>query len=234
MNVGDLFQRLSFGEFANLSIGSDGIGQIALENRGKVVSFINAALTDLHTRFVHKIDFATLVLDESRKRYQLSAEFAESDTTPNNTKPRYIRDTAEEKFLDDVVRILAVEELSVPGVGTDCLEEIQWRLVSHDTIFVKNPRSGALLYVEYQARHAPLTLPANLTEKIHLAPSLESALELKVAASVFSSMDGEAQVAKSRLLLSRYEEHVQIAKMEGLLQEGSPADHDRILKGGWL
>lgn len=233
MNVGELFQRLSFGELANLSIGTDGSGFIAETQHGRVVSYANSALTALHSRFIHKINYATVQLSAGIQRYQLAPLYAVSNTTPNNTKPRYIIDTAEEPFPDDVVRIIQATGTTISAETGDVVE-ILTRMVSHDTLFVTDPVEGALLTVEYQANHPRLSIPVDLTEGISLAPLLEEALEARIAAYVYSAMDGEAQMAKSQTLLNRFESICALVKLESLLQEGAPADHDRLPKGGWV
>ena len=52
MEVLELFRRLSYGELSNLSLGSEGVGAIKDEERGKLISHTNEALLRLHGRFL--------------------------------------------------------------------------------------------------------------------------------------------------------------------------------------
>ena len=246
MNVEELFQRLSFGELANLSIGSDGTGEIPLDKQPRIIHFANNALNALYTRFVHRLNYVTVEMQEGIQRYELTAIHAVTNTTPSNTAPRYIIDTVEEPFLNDVVRIVTADWLSptveVPGSGLVPLGDYNGemvppdttiRLVSYNTLFVKNPVAGELIEVQYQARHVKLAIPAVLTEEILLAPSLEEALEKHIAAAVYSSMDGENQMVKARTLREEFEMACQTAKLESLLQEDAPYSNSRLVAGGW-
>ena len=233
MNVGDLFQRLSFGDLLNLSLGQDGSGTIAAHQEDRVVSYANSALTGLYSRFLHKRNFVDVVLQADVTRYQLRSIYAVSTTTANPTKPHYIKDTVLEPYTDDIIRIIGHENHEIEQADID-LVAASVRILSNDTFLVTEPKAGAVLTIEYQANHPRLSIPAQVLDVISLAPLLEEALEARVAASVYSAMDGEAQLLKARTLLDRYEQICQIVKIEDLLPESSSTEHARLPKGGWV
>lgn len=233
MRVGDLFQRLSLGELSNLSIGMDGAGTIEPGKRDQIVMMANSVLVEIYSRFVHRTGFVTLELQPNLKKYRLSPENAVSNTTSGNTAPRYIKDSVQEPFTGGVIRILSVTHQEDPEAAAK-EDPLDVRPLSFDGVFVKNPRAGVFLEIEYQARHPELGLPANTTDEISLAPYLEEALQVKVAAAVYAGMNGEGQMAKSMALLSRFEEICQRVKEEGLLQELPQVSIDRFGMGGFV
>lgn len=232
MNVGDLFQRLSLGELSGLAIGSEGEGDVQPEGKDRLVAYANSALTAIHSRFAQRIEFATIVLSSDLKRYRLNKLYAVSNTAVNNTAPRYIKDSVAEPFVEGVVRISAVTILELPEPEISL--ELETRLLGHDTIYINNPLTGVKILVEYQVNHPRLSIPFVESEEIILAPMLEEALETKVAAMVYSAMNGEAQVAKAQLLNARYEEICATIKGESLVQEASPVAHEKLGIGGWV
>lgn len=232
MNVGDLFQNLSFGELSNLSIGMEGAGTISAEGRPKIVGFANKALTQLHSRFTQRIDEVLVEMQEGVQRYVLASRFAVSHTTPPQVGA-YILDSVEEPFQDNVIRILSIEDTNPPQDNPDVLP-IEARAMAHSTVFVREPRAGGVLRVEYQANHPRLSIPVDETKVISLAPVLEEALELLVAAKVYSSMNGEGHLAKSRELLAAYEGICQTVDLESLLAEGAVTGWHRTRDRGFV
>lgn len=232
MNVGDLFQRLSFGELSNLAMGEDGSGDILSSDKDKLVGHANAVLNELYSRFAHRVEFATVVLQEGVRLYRLAKTYAVTDTTPNNTAPRYITDSLAAPFYGNVIRIRDVVIPHDPELGPE--PSTEHRLIGHDGIYIPNPVAGLAISVEYQAGHPRLSQPYDEAQEITLIPILEEALEAKVASRIYSAMNGEATVAKSQLLNARYEEICAFVKTEGLLQESSVIPSNRLTKGGWI
>ena len=233
MNVGDLFQRLSLGDLSNISLGAEGSGYIVAEGQDKIVSYANATLTAIYSRFIHSLNFAVVRQQAGVQRYRLNGLYAVSNTDVGNTNPRYIQDSLLEPFPGDVVRIIAVDQILLES-QTDSPPDFDVRLLAQDTIYVLTPVEGQDMRVEYQSNHPRLSIPANPTDSILLAPILEEALESRVAAYVYAAMNGEAQLIKSQTLMARYEEICQLVKLENLLQEGAPNDHTKLIRGGWV
>ena len=230
MNVHDLFARLSHGHLSNLVWGADGTGTIQEEFQDRTVSFINEALTKIHSRFLQRLDLVQIEMQEGIQRYRLSPVYAVSNTTPNQTAPSYILDTTEEPFLGGVIRILSIQDTEVG----ENITPVSARALAHNTVFVKEPRPGGILQVEYQADHPRLSIPVDPEEEISLAPVLEGALEAWVAHKVFSTLGGENHLVKARELLTAYEEACQMVKVEGLLNESLLTETPRRRDRGFI
>ena len=233
MNVGDLLQRLSYGELINLALGQDGSGTVVNRDQNRVISYANSALVELYSRFKHKTDFVDVMLLTGVKRYLLTSTNSVSYALSNPGGLVYVIDTEIEPFQDDVVRILEItSQATDPVVAAEILQSI--RVLSNDTLYVKEPTNGALVTVEYQAKHKKLSIPPVLTETITLIPLLETALELRIAASVYSTMNGEANVAKSQLLMAQFETILSQVKIEDLVRETEDLDTERLVLNGWV
>jgi hypothetical protein len=238
MNVGELFQRLSYGELSNLSLGSDGAGEIESSQQNRIVACTNKALVELYSIFTHNLNCIRVEEQEGLTRYELATRFALSNEDPDDLFPRYIQDSLLEPFAGDVMKIISVEEVYEPpsyvmGVAQPLVQAPEIRLLGYNKFMVKNPKAGRLLDVTYQVKHPTLSLPADPTEEIHLVPLLEEALEVRVAAMIYHSMNGEENVMKHQSLMARYVQIQQTVKMENLLQEVVIGEPDRLLKSGW-
>lgn len=236
MNVGDLFLRLSYGELSNLALGQSGTGVVLNKDQGRIVTYANAALIELYSRFIHKRSFVDVELQEDVTIYRLSSAYAVSQTEANPTKPHYLKDTIEEPFEDDVIKIISYsyenkDPNADPCVQQQVLDSI--RRLSFDSFKVTAPKAGAVINIEYQAKHAPLSLPADRSEMIYLAPLLWSALDAHICAAAYSSMNGEANAVKAQGLSIKYESLVAQAKQDDLLQEMTEKDNDKLQQFGW-
>jgi hypothetical protein len=246
MNVGELFRRLSYGEFNDHFIGMEGAGTIEPTHQDKVISHINTALTEIFSKFSHKRDYVKVRLYDGVFRYPLTSDYAVSNTDPLNTNTRFILDSEESPFQNDIIKILGTEVLDDPvtleneaqslSLNRRNTQDPQKKIQTLDyrTLYVPDPVDGRVIEIEYQAGHAELTIPADLTEEINIHPVLESALEAHVAYQSFGSMASELHLAKSRILWGRYQQICDRVEMEDLLQETDNSEIDRLRDKGFI
>jgi hypothetical protein len=231
MNLGDLFQRLSYGELSNLSMAERAPdGQILATEHDKLASYANHAIGQLYARFSYKRGYVSISLSDSRKDYRILE--GDDALLPGET------------LIGEVVKILGVTRLDDPATTTVDETEVlginqrdnacSVKVTGYDMIRVQEPVAGTVLEIEYRARPSRLALPADLSQEIDIAPVLEEALELNVAARVYSGMNGELNIMKARELLGRYEEACRIIEAEDLLSETETSDYDRLRAGGWI
>lgn len=218
MKVGDFFKKLSYGELSNLAIGKEGEGLIEPDDQNKIISYTNTALTSLYSRFSHKKDYVKLTLDENVNRYNI------------------------EESVSNLIKILSIKQEDDPN--TEINEEKYLRiqvhprlggikLMSYNEIYVPEPETGVDLTIEYQANHDPLSIPPDSEEIISVAPMLEEALEMRVAARVWGSMAGEAHQLKAQSLMKRYNHLLYLADTEDVLQESENATIDKLRDKGF-
>ena len=74
MNLQEVFDQLTYGEFSQISIGGQDAGVINEENYSRVLGHINLGLTALYTRFSLKERRITFPLQQDSDTYQLQVE----------------------------------------------------------------------------------------------------------------------------------------------------------------
>lgn len=215
MRVQDLFEQLSYGELSSLSIGMEGAGDIAPDKQDMVITQINAALKAIYTRFLHRRDFIEVAAVAGQRRYQVAPT-------------------------EGLIKILSVVRKDDPATDRDeCLvlglnsrnSSHGVQILTHDSFQLPAPQAGELYEVEYQAGHTKLTA---LADEITVMPALEEALLCKVAASIFSGMNGEGHRSKAQELMGRYEQLCSEAQMEDMAQESGDDEFDRLRDRGFV
>lgn len=242
MKVSEFFAALSYGELSNLSIGTEGTGSIKEADQPKVIGHLNNALTQLYSRFAHKIDYVILRPQADLQRYVLDPAYAVSDTDAANTNPRYLIDTEEDAFLGNLIKIRSILQLpnetlheTEPldllingGHACGTLKTLSW-----NTLFIETPDTDHDIRLEYQAKHSKLSIPVVLTEEIEVHPLLEEALVVKVASRIFASMLGEENAAKAQRLEAQYEYLSGLVDAKDILQQSSSDAHGKLIARGF-
>lgn len=203
MTLDDVFTSLANGILSNLAVGGDNSGVIPSQHYGKVCSAVNGSLLALYGRFLlHEREVAILAHD-GILTYPLKRIHAVTDTTPGVLK--FIVDTAEDPFTEDVIKILTIFDEDGGEMGLNN-EEDPDTLYSPTptTLQIMQPVTGDVYFVNYQAKHPKLT-PSNLSQEILLPEILMAALEAHVAYQIMSPMNGQEHAAKASEHLSRYE-----------------------------
>lgn len=221
MNVLDFFKKLSYGELSDLHLGSDGKGYIRPEAQPKIISHANSVLSVLSARYSHKLNYVTLEQGLDMYVYALDSRFAVSNTDPLNLVTRYIKDSADDPFLDDVVKITMID---VPGS----------KMLSHKTFRIPAPVPGTLFKVEYKAAFPQLKLPVDLTQEVELIPALLEALEFGVAARVYRGMNGQENIVKAQQLEASMERVLSIVDGKDLTAETESTYFDKVADKGFI
>ena len=219
----------------------EGQGSIAPADQSRITHHVNETLTALYSRFSHKTDYVNVRLSADRNRYSIKTQNAVSNTVGTNLAPRYLIDSEDVPFANDLIKIIRIS--TEEGEGTDrklvdCplndkAQPKSLRTISYNELFVPDPVERKILTIEYQAKHKRLSIPVDLDEEIILAPVLETALEAAVASRVYGSMNGEENTNKSIMLNNEYETMLALVDVKDLMQETMSADHNKFIKNGW-
>lgn len=242
MIVSELFENLSYGELSNLSMSLEGSGEIRAEDQSKLVRYTNQALKLIYARFPHNRDYVNIRLSEGRHKYPLQTKYTVS-ANEVAADQQFILDSVTEPFEGNLLKIIGIRQEDIETTLIDETKPLKInsrygifsvQTLTYDTLYVGDPVDGAELRIEYQATHPRLTMPPDLTEVINLFPLLEEALELKVAARVYSSMNGEEYAAKASRLDAEYESVCQLIETKDLLQLSSSTEHDKLTNQGFV
>lgn len=232
MTIDDLFKSLSYGELQNLAIGGDGSGIISIEHHPRLINITNQGLKALYTRF--NLQENELIIDsqDDTTLYYLQVEHALSNGDMSFEK--YIRDTVEAPFEEDVIRVLRVytedgEELPI----NDPTQETSVYLPQHDCLQIPFPVTGNAYFVIYQAKHPKLTTDGGISQEIELPLALEPALEAFVASRIYTSMNGQEHVAKGHSLFALYQMICDEVRAEDLAGTSQTQLQQRFELRGW-
>jgi hypothetical protein len=206
--LGEFLEDLSFGPLAGLSIGSEGAGTIKEGKLQRIASLADGGLRRLHSRFILSEKSVVIRCTSGREVYPLLLEHSFTLGDPN--VDRFILDTSEDPFKEDIIKII---KAFTPG--EDGKEMITLPLNDagkDDSVFtptnreaqLPNAEVGDLYAFTYQAHHEDLD-HENMDQEILIPDSLNMALETWVASKVFGSMNGAENRARSMELMSFYE-----------------------------
>lgn len=233
MRLETLFQNLSHGELSNLTIGGEGSGNIPEKYHARLVTHVNNGLSALYSRFpllekevmIDAVDYITI--------YHLDSKFAL--TNEESDEPiRYIIDTPEHPFTDDVIKVLNVfDECGIP-VSLNNPNDIDSIFTpSFNCLQIPRPAEGNTYFVIYQARH-PVISADNLTQLIKLPVPLQEALQVFVAHKIFSAMNGQEHILRSHELEARYEQICMKVEDHDQGNNGRTMYHHAFTRGGWV
>jgi len=158
MTLQEIFDKLTFGELAQLSMGGGEAGVINSTNYSRVISHINLGLTSLYKRFPLKEGRVTIKLYPTISIYNINNKLAVSNSS--STEPiKYVLDSISDPFKDDIHKI--------EGVFTDL--EVEVPLNDHaDMYSVYTPTATRLRIPEKLATQSD-ELPEHLkTETLEL------------------------------------------------------------------
>lgn len=241
MQLQEVFQQLTVGEFSKLSIGGANQGVIDASNYLAVLSHINLGLTALYTRFTLKEGRLVLALQDGQETYQLRSKFAVSNDTSLELV-RYIVDTEDDPFIDDLLKVervlledgheLGLNDLSdMTSVSTPSARVLR---VPLDT---KSRTKSNTLTVVYRANHPKLLAGAGLADPdrddlalpdSHLLPLLYF-----VASRVNNPIGMTNEFHAGNSYATKYELACQELEGKGL-QVDQGSQNDRLYRNGWV
>lgn len=236
MNLAELFEKLSFGELSNLYIGESGEGGIPEEKRKAIISHINFALTDLHTRFPIKERDVVIQSYDQISIYYLRPEYSHLNTDPL-PEYKYIIDSPWDKFTGDVVRITQVyNEVGAPLPMND---SEQWASVftkSFDSLQINHPSNESAFSVTYRANHPKIPLDtADLASvQIELPVPYEEALMYYVASRVYTNMGAPEHLTKGQIFMGKYEAKCLFIQENDIAQSSVSNTNIKPFLRGWI
>lgn len=248
MKLIEIFKHLTHGELSQLSLGGGSNGEIVEANYEKVVSHINLALLALHTRFSLRSKQLTVELQTGQLQYPLLSVFAVSHATSTEAV-RYIRDTAQAPFLDDILEITEIKtSLDKPVPLNDAYNPYSVMTPNVTTLdvpaLIVDPTSETpdiyltdVLRVIYRANHPVIDATAATFDperyEVYLPYSHLQALLLNVASRVNTPFGASNGYSLGDSYLSKYE--AECARLEASLTvTDSGTQPNRLKEKGWV
>lgn len=222
MLLSDIFEYLSYGELAQVSLGGGGTHETGInaEDYPKLVRNINMGLIELHKRFPIKQDEVLIQLYSHITNYRLHKDFAESNLA--STEPyKYIKDAnLRVPFQQDVILIRHVyDELGDEFPLNDLNDTVSLYTPQQDILQVPFPDNENTLSIIYRAgpikiNHIGLSRP-ELVE-VDLPDQFLEALCAYVAFRIFSSLNLGEGNAEANSHYGNFERSCALIKNEGL------------------
>ena len=238
MKLVELFRQLSYGELSNLSISDSGSGHIKEEKWPQLVQYTNDGLMALFKRFTLRQKDLIIEQVAHITNYHLKLKFAES--FGSDACWPYIKDLPNEKFQDDVIRILTVHDIFGNRVPlNDDGNPNSMFTPQPDVLQIPRPVSGRPLSIVYQASHPKLDDrlggPVNvLDQEMDLPHYLENTLKQYVASKVFSHLNGQENILKSQEYMAAYEADCLGIEQSDLVNQTFQTTHSKLEQRGFV
>lgn len=215
MKLKDLFQNLALGELSSSSLVEIGQFEIDRKQLPKVIQATNQALEYFYSNFPLKIGEVTVRLSEGISRYYLDYDYATSNP---EAIIKYIMDTHDKPFNDDVLHILQVRSMngySYPLNDLNVTAAIH--TPEYNCIQVTDSIQDKFLVVTYQAGHKriPLTEQFNSNFAIQIPSSYRTALQTYVACLLLQNMGGN-HLNESNALFAKFKTLTEELKLQGI------------------
>lgn len=237
MKLLEIFEMLQYGELANLSMsgGIESTPGIRTQDYPALVSHINLALTDLHTKFNLKEREVAIRQYETITQYELNSDFALTNTV--STEPvKYIIDSASNTFTDDVLRVNAIyDEIGNELPINDENKVGSLFLNSYKIVQVPFPANDNTIAVMYRANHAKLNVNTpDLNAEIELPAYCIEALLSYVASRVHSQRTSQESQALAVSLLAKYVMLTDQIELRNVLHNSPNTTNIKLGVRGWV
>lgn len=237
MKLTEIFNALQYGELYNISISGDideprGINK---KDYPLLINHINMALTDLFSNLSLKTSELTLQLSESISFYNLLSDHAVS--TGDNGFTKYIEDTLEQPFKDDILRVNAVYD----EIGNEVPIDNEYAtnsvyLPSHNVLQVPEPADENTLFLVYRSNHEMLDTGLNDPSTVDVdipAYCLEPLLTY-VASRVHGQNPSQDSQVKSANLKAKYDMLLAQIQRNNLLHNDPNNSNIKLGVNGWV
>ena len=109
MKTFELYEALALGELSNLAMAEEVPGKINEKNQPRIIRYANEALLELYSRFLLKEKSVLVQMLRHITFYHLLPRFAMYESSSNEPY-KYIMDLPDERFIGDVIKVIAVYE----------------------------------------------------------------------------------------------------------------------------
>jgi hypothetical protein len=237
MKLQEIFDQLGSGEFSQMSIGAQPAGVINEGNHGKIVNHVNLALTALFTRFNLKEGRLELALQDGQSLYKLHSSFAVNGRRTQEPV-RYIIDTADERFEDDIIKVEKVlddDEAEIPL--NDASNKYSVTTPSTLTLRVPSILETQGLTVVYRAAHPKIVMGLGYFDPtrvdVELPDTHLTALLFFVASRVNNPIGMTNEFHAGNSYYAKYEAACQDLEGKGL-QVDLGQTNTRAQRNGWV
>lgn len=237
MKLSEVFEMLQYGELANVSISGNIDEEVGIraEDYPLLISHINLALTDLHTRFNLKEKEVVIQQYEDIPYYELDSKYAVSNTE-STEEVKYIEDSAYSPFIDDVLRINAAFDEC--GQELPINDENQCNSIflnSYKRIQIPYPNPDNAIWLTYRANHEKLSMSnPDLNADVNVPAYCVEALLSYVASRVHSQRTAQDAQGLSVNLMAKYQMICDQIEEKNVLHNSPSNTNFKLGERGWV
>lgn len=232
MTLGDLFEQLALGELSQHNIGSS--GQIQEKDYPKLISHLNLALTAVHTLLPLKENEVVVQQYDHITEYRLSAVYAQSNPDPD-IEYKWIVDTVESPFTEDILRIEAVfNEVGGPVPLNDEYDNTSMYSPAPDLLQIPFPVSDNAIVLVYRANHPKIPLnTTDLTTLVDIPTSIQEAVQAYMASRLYVALANPTSAQLSSYYNRKFKDQIAIVERYNTLQSSDTESNIMFRLGGW-
>lgn len=238
MRLLDILKDLTYSELSGLAIGNLIPGEFDNEpdphQYEQIVSYINLGLKEIYKRFFLRSREIDIQQHEEISTYRLHSDYAQSNTASAiPIEDRYIIDTVDNPFQDDILKIEEVyDEEGTKLPMNDVTEEYSVYTPAYNLVQIPFPNDENTFSVQYRACHPkiPVTLATDPADvEVELPNSLHAALLQYVGYRANLRSNPE----KSADFWNQFKRTCDEVDQYGLEVQGEPGDW-RFDDHGWV
>jgi len=239
MTLLELMKDLTYGELAQFKIGNLLPGERDSEpdptRYEQLISHINLGLLAIYKRFFLSSKEIYIQQYSQIATYVLSSKYAQTNIA--SAEPiKYIMDTVQNPFLDDVLKIEEVyDEEGNKLPMNDVTEDLSVFTPNYRSVQVPYPVDANTMAVQYRAAHPKIiyTRDINPAEiEVEVPNSLHEALLYYVASRYATSVGGDGG-NEGNTYFQKFEDSCNKVDEYGLEVQAEPGDW-RFDQGGWV
>lgn len=231
MTLDELYSQLAWGELSQHQMGTT--GSILDKDKPKLNSFIYAALTELHTYFPLIEQEMTIQQYDGITEYKLTSDFAQSNAD-STEDPKYIVDTVEKPFLDDIIRIeTAYDEAGDPVAINDEYDDNSVFTLAYNVLQIPFPVATNITLLLYRANHVAIASDAVGTTEIALPPALWPALRSHIAQRAYVALGNSASAGLASYYGNEYRSQIALIERMNVLQSSDGDSNIKLYAKGF-
>lgn len=229
MKLDSIFNDLVYGELSSHAVAMN--GQIENKDKPRIIAHINTVLTELYSRFPLLTKELVVIQYSAITEYHLHSDYAVSNV--ESTKQiKYILDTDEDPFKDDLLRIESVFDETGDCLLINSDSACKVALTpAQDVMEIPNPVDTNALFVIYRAKHPLVTED---TVELLLPEQFRTALLAYVASRMYAGGSAQEHAMLSTTLYQKYELFCSQQELYGMVNKYETSFNKKPCLGGWV
>ncbi len=231
MIVQDILDELKNGEFSLENFGENAEAGFSEYNYDKLISYINSALLEIHTKYPLRIREVLLEQQETITMYKLRSDYCKSNL--NSTQPiKYLDDTAD-PFDDTLLKVDEVYNESGVELPINNMNESASVFTPNlGTLQIPYPVKGAKYSVIYRSAHPRLVNDSTvLTQRIELPLSFLRSIILFIVYKHKLSLNTQQATQDAVMFLGMFNESLRSLDDVGLITSNDLFNNKLELRG---